>query len=87
MHCNHDYANGTSFFFFCAFISATDVLLYMDEIQLKILWTMLFGTLSLLGLVIYDLKNGPFRGSYKVSNAIIQLITIRNDLKSKLAEI
>jgi len=48
---------------------------------------MLFGTLSLLGLVIYDLKNGPFRGSYKVSNAIIQLITIRNDLKSKLAEI
>lgn len=64
-------------------ISAKDVLLYLDEIQLKILWTMLFGALALLGTVIYDL-NGPFRGSYRVSNAITQLRAIRDDLKDKV---
>lgn len=41
----------------------------MDEVQLKILWTMLFGTLSLLGFVIYgewytlsDCKGSKFGG-------------------------
>jgi hypothetical protein len=61
-----------------AFLMQTnqDLLQFMNDVQLTLLWTMLVGALSLIGLVIYDL-NGPFRGSYRVTNAIRQLSSIR----------
>ncbi len=39
-----------------------DLLLFLSAIQLKILWSMLIGTFSALGLVNYDMID-PFRGS------------------------
>ena len=60
-----------------------DTLRFLDEIQLKILWTMLFGVLSLIAIVIYDLQ-GPFRGSYRVSNAIEQVQLIKRDLEKEM---
>jgi hypothetical protein len=64
-----------------AFLMQTnqDLLQFMNDVQLTLLWTMLVGALSLIGLVIYDL-NGPFRGSYRVTNAIRQLSSIRRQL-------
>lgn len=64
-----------------AFLMQTnqDLLQFMNDVQLTLLWTMLVGALSLIGLVIYDL-NGPFRGSYRVTNAIRQLSSIRSQL-------
>ena len=61
-----------------------DTLRFLDEIQLKILWTMLFGVLSLIAVVIYDLQ-GPFRGSYRVSNAIEQVQLIKRDLEKEIS--
>lgn len=61
-----------------------DTLRFLDEIQLKILWTMLFGVLSLIAVVIYDLQ-GPFRGSYRVSNAIEQVQLIKRDLEKEMS--
>lgn len=65
-----------------AFLMQTnqDILQFMNEVQLTLLWTMLVGALSLIGLVIYDL-NGPFRGSYRVNNALRQLSSIRLKLQ------
>lgn len=41
-----------------------DLLLFLSAIQLKILWSMLIGTFSALGVVNYDMID-PFRGSCK----------------------
>ena len=67
-----------------AFLMQTnqDLLQFMNDVQLTLLWTMLVGALSLIGLVIYDL-NGPFRGSYRVTNAIQQLLSIRSQLDDR----
>jgi hypothetical protein len=57
-----------------------ELLIFLNAIQLRILWTMLIGSFTALGVVCYDLS-GPFRGSYRVSNAVDQLQTIRDMLK------
>mmetsp|Transcript_5412 Transcript_5412/g.7666 ORF Transcript_5412/g.7666 Transcript_5412/m.7666 type:complete len:432 (-) Transcript_5412:44-1339(-) len=57
-----------------------ELLIFLNAVQLRILWTMLIGSMSALGVVFYDLS-GPFRGSYKASNAIIQLRSIRDTLR------
>jgi Protein of unknown function (DUF4239) len=50
-----------------AFLMETDqeLLIFLNSIQLRLLWTMLIGTFSALGVVCYDL-NDPFGGSNKV---------------------
>jgi hypothetical protein len=57
-----------------------ELLIFLNAIQLRILWTMLIGTFSALGVVCYDLS-GPFRGQYQISNAVYQLMTIRDALR------
>ena len=59
------------------------LLVFLNAIQLRILWTMLLGTFSALAIVCYDLGN-PFRGSYEISKSVDQLYTIRSALRTSL---
>jgi hypothetical protein len=70
-----------------AFLIETDqqLLIFLNAIQLRVLWTMLIGTFSALAVVCYDLS-GPFRGQYQISNAVYQLMTIRDALRVASAE-
>lgn len=54
-----------------AFLMETnqELLIFLNSIQLRILWTMLVGTFSALGVVCYDLCD-PFGGSNKVRNRL-----------------
>jgi hypothetical protein len=63
--------------------SNQDLLMFLNAIQLRILWTMLVGTFSALAIVCYDLGN-PFRGSYQISKSVDQLYTIRLALQATL---
>lgn len=62
-----------------------DILIFLNAIQLRILWTMLIGTFSALAVVCYDLS-GPFRGQYQISNAVYQLMTIRDTLRAVIVD-
>jgi hypothetical protein len=68
-----------------AFLMETnqDILVFLNAVQLRILWTMLVATFCALAAVIYDLSQ-PFRGSYQISRSIDQLYTIRLALRSSL---
>jgi hypothetical protein len=55
--------------------------LFLNEVQLQLLWTILIGTFSALSTVLYDLSD-PFRGSYQISGCRRQLYTIRDSLKA-----
>jgi len=70
-----------------AFLLETDqqLLVFLNAIQLRILWTMLLGTFSALAIVCYDLIQ-PFRGSYQVSQSVDQLYTIRLAMKASLGD-
>jgi hypothetical protein len=59
------------------------LLVFLNAIQLRILWTMLTGTFSALAVVCYDLGN-PFRGSYQISKSVDQLYLIRLALKATM---
>jgi hypothetical protein len=63
--------------------SNQDLLMFLNAIQLRILWTMLTGTFSALAIVCYDLSN-PFRGSYQISKTVDQLYTIRLTFRASL---
>jgi hypothetical protein len=63
--------------------SNQSLLVFLNAIQLRILWTMLTGTFSALAIVCYDLGN-PFRGSYQISKSVDQLYTIRLALKATM---
>lgn len=63
--------------------SNQDLLMFLNAIQLRVLWTMLVGTFSALAIVCYDLGN-PFRGSYQISISVEQLYTIRLALSANL---
>jgi hypothetical protein len=67
-----------------AFLMETDqdILVFLNAIQLRLLWTSLVGTFCALGVVLYDLGQ-PFRGSYQVTKAVDQLYTIRSMLKQR----
>lgn len=58
-----------------------ELLIFLNAIQLRILWTMLIGAISALGVVCWDLSF-PFTGSYVISNAVDQLKTIRDTLRA-----
>lgn len=65
--------------------SNQEVLVFLNALQLKILWAMLCGTFAALATVCYDLGD-PFRGSYQISNAVFQLFTIKDVLKASCVE-
>lgn len=59
-----------------------DILIFLNAVQLKLLWAMLVGVFSALGTVCYDLAD-PFRGSYHISKATLgQLYTIRDAIRA-----
>ena len=62
-----------------------DVLIFLNALQLRILWMMLIGTMAALAGVCYDLSD-PFRGSYQISNAVNQLYTIRESLRTSYCQ-
>lgn len=66
-----------------AFLVETDqeVLIFLNLIQLRILWTMLIGSITALTVVCWDLSF-PFTGSYIISNAVDQLMTIRDTVRA-----
>lgn len=66
-----------------AFLLETDqeLLMFLNSEQLRILWTMLIGTISALSIVCWDLSF-PFTGSYIISNAVDQLKTIRDTIRA-----
>eukprot|EP00550_Attheya_septentrionalis_P012721 CAMPEP_0198301262 /NCGR_PEP_ID=MMETSP1449-20131203/50877_1 /TAXON_ID=420275 /ORGANISM="Attheya septentrionalis, Strain CCMP2084" /LENGTH=465 /DNA_ID=CAMNT_0044003293 /DNA_START=214 /DNA_END=1611 /DNA_ORIENTATION=- len=61
--------------------SNQELLIFLNAIQLRILWTMLIGTFSSLSTVCYDLGD-PFHGSYQISRSVDQLFTIRETLQA-----
>ena len=68
-----------------AFLMETnqELLIFLNSIQLRILWTMLIGTFSALGVVCYDLCD-PFAGSNRLSKSVDQLFTIRSALRASV---
>ena len=58
-----------------------ELLIFLNAIQLRILWTMLMGSISALAVICWDLTF-PFTGSYIISNAVDQLKTIRDMIKA-----
>lgn len=68
-----------------AFLMETnqELLIFLNSIQLRILWTMLVGTFSALAVICYDLCD-PFAGSNMLSKSVNQLVTIRSALRASL---
>jgi hypothetical protein len=62
-----------------------ELLIFLNAIQLRILWTMLIGAISALGVVCWDLSF-PFTGSYVISNAVLQLKTIRGTIQAVMEQ-
>jgi hypothetical protein len=56
-----------------------EALVFLNAVQLKILWSMLVGAFTALAVVITDLSD-PFKGSYTISSTVLQLFRIRNAL-------
>jgi hypothetical protein len=69
-----------------AFLMETnqELLIFLNSIQLRILWTMLIGTFSALATVCYDLCD-PFAGSNNLSKSVNQLVTIRSALRASMS--
>lgn len=67
------------------FLMETDqeVLLFMVETPLRILWTILIGTMTSLAVVCHDLSD-PFRGSYQILSSLDQFFTIRDALRASI---
>ena len=59
-----------------------ELLVFLNAIQLKILFSMLVATFVACFTVFYDLLN-PFYGGYQVSDSVDQLYTIRLALKAE----
>jgi len=57
------------------------LLIFLNAVQLRVLWSMLIGTFSALAVVSYDLED-PFRGSYQISGSVTQFYTIRDALRA-----
>lgn len=55
------------------------IILFLNALQIRVLWTMLIGTFASLAVVLYDLAN-PFRGSYQIGQTTSQLFQIRDTL-------
>lgn len=66
-----------------AFLMETDqdLLVFLNAIQIKILWSMLVGTFVACFTVFFDLLS-PFSGSYQISASVGQLHTIKLTLQA-----
>jgi Protein of unknown function (DUF4239) len=66
-----------------AFLMETDqdLLVFLNAIQIKILWSMLIGTFVTCFQVFNDLRS-PFSGSYQISASVGQLHTIKLTLQA-----
>jgi len=56
-------------------------MVFLNAVQLKILWSMLVGTFVACFTVFYDLRS-PFSGSYQISASVDQLYTVRLALQA-----
>lgn len=75
------FALGSSICFAFLLETNQDIIYFLNGLELRVLWTMLIGTLAALAVVCYDLSD-PFRGSYQISSSIDQLYTIREVLQA-----
>jgi len=57
-----------------------EIIIFLNALQLRILWTMLIGLMSTLSVLCYDLSD-PFRGIFTIESALKQLYTIRDALR------
>jgi Protein of unknown function (DUF4239) len=66
-----------------AYLIETDqeLLVFLNAVQLKILWSMLVGTFVACFAVVLDLRT-PFTGSYQISASVDQLHTIKLTLQA-----
>lgn len=66
-----------------AFLIETDqeLLVFLNVVQLKLLWSMLVGTFVACFAVVVDLR-APFSGSYQISASVDQLHTIKLTLQA-----
>jgi hypothetical protein len=60
-----------------------EFLVFLNAVQLKILWSMLAGTFTACFTVFYDLRS-PFSGSYQISASVDQLFFLRASLKESV---
>jgi hypothetical protein len=60
-------------------------LIFLNAVQLKILWSMLTFTFTACFTVFYDLRS-PFGGSYQISASVDQLYPIRASLKEAVSQ-
>jgi Protein of unknown function (DUF4239) len=66
-----------------AFLIETDqeLLVFLNAVQIKLLWSMLVGTFVACFAVVVDLRT-PFSGSYQISASVDQLLTIKLTLQA-----
>lgn len=60
--------------------SNQELIVFLNAVQLRILWTMLIGTFSALAVVCYDLSE-PFRGMYQITDVVDQFYMIRDRIR------
>ena len=60
-------------------------LLFLDRLQLRLMFAVLFGALGGIGSILFDL-NDPYRGSFRITPAAGQLKAIRNALDDELCD-
>jgi hypothetical protein len=62
-----------------------EFLIFLNAVQLKILWSMLTFTFTACFTLFYDLQS-PFGGSYQICPSVDQLYPIRATLKEALCQ-
>lgn len=69
-----------------AFLVESDdqALLFLDRLQLRVMFALLVGALSGIGIILHDL-NEPFRGPFRITPAITQLYDIRRTIDDSLS--
>ena len=70
-----------------AFLVESDdqALLFLDQLQLRLMFTILVGALTGIGVILYDL-NDPFQGTFQITPAASQLYVIRDILDEEMAQ-
>ena len=63
--------------------SDSQALLFLDKLQLRIMFALLVGSLSGIGLILRDL-NDPFRGPFRITPSMTHLRTVRRMIDESL---
>ena len=68
-----------------AFLVESDdqALLFLDRLQLRLMFALLVGALSGIGIILYEL-NDPFRGPYRITPSTSHLVSVRTALDESL---